>query len=182
MEKIELYLWASQLRFLTNTTFPTSGSQNCLVLVFAKFKELSFRKYLAGCLERGCCSTNVSYHHHCHCHGHQWLSSMMAIPGQWDASGQGKAGRCPLYIALRLSFGAVSKNQHITDPISHLQSSPADDLIFLTGLKSSIIQAPLTSLFLLPDEHCLDLTPHSFLPLGVLLMASILPWVAFFSS
>lgn len=81
------------------------------------------------------------------------------------AGGEGEAAGGPLDIELRLLL-RFSKNQHIIDTISHLQSNPTDGLIFSTGLKSSIIRALLTSLFSLPDEHVLDLTPCSFSLLG----------------
>lgn len=60
-------------------------------------------------------------------HGHHWY-----VRCWWWREGR----QMPPDTGLRLSLGVVSKNQRVIDTISHLQSNPADGLIFLTGLKS----------------------------------------------
>lgn len=85
-----------------------------------------------------------------------FLNQPWTPPSFRAVGGEGEGGQMPLVhlilrLKLRLLLRVVSTNQHIIDTISHLQSNPADGLIFLTGLKSSIIQALLTSRFSLPD-------------------------------
>lgn len=69
------------------------------------------------------------------------------LPQPWTLLSTWEVGvqAAPTHTELRLSLRVV-KNKHLIGTISHLQSPPADGLIFLTGLKSSTIWALLTPL------------------------------------